>query len=289
MKFKPYDPATMPIDIPQRLQGVPEQSAQAAHLEKPSQECRFCNWVSLHGPPCTSCGGIDHITRLADFLRLRGVDQERLQAIATKLAELPESPENLILQACAELSLGHLQTALPLLRRASRGESAASPLRKLLEEVDQHRRGENLAHALLARERGELGDRKIILSVDDSATVRRVLEMAFTRQGHLVVSVEDAEKALESLSELRPDIVFVDFQLPGLDGLGLCRRLREESSTQELPVVILSGKVGTEFLDLTRRAGANSFVRKPASPEILLELLGRLTGNQGKGQEKAQS
>lgn len=270
----------MPSDIPQRLQGMPEERPTATHLEKPSQECRFCNWVSLHGPPCTSCGGIDHIARLEDYLRLRGVDQDLLQTISTQRAGQPESQENLILQACAELSLGHLQTALPLLRRASRGESATSPLRKLQEEVDQHLRGETLAHALLARERGELGDRKIILSVDDSATVRRVLEMAFTRQGHIVVSVEDAERALESLSELRPDIVFVDFQLPGLDGLGLCRRLREESTTQELPVVILSGKVGTEFLDLTRRAGANSFVRKPASPEILLDLLDKLTVHQ---------
>ena len=77
------------------------------------------------------------------------------------------------------------------------------------------------------------GDRKIILTVDDSPTVRRSLDLAFSGDGHVVVTAEDAEEALRAMSDTRPDIVFVDFQLPGIDGLDLCRRLRAEATTRQ--------------------------------------------------------
>ena len=242
------------------------------------RKCRFCQGITACEPACRACGGIDSVVPLADFLALRDVHQDCLAAACRELRFLESTTENLLLRICAELSLRRFSIALPLLRRVCRGQAPDSSISSLLKELISWTRSEALAVALLARERGELGQRRIILSVDDSATVRRVLELAFAREQHVVVSVENAERALAALSEIRPDIVFVDFQLPDLDGLDLCRRLKREAKTHEVPVVVLSGKVGPGFEEEARSAGASGFLVKPASTDALLEMLRRLTG-----------
>jgi len=203
-----------------------------------------------------------------------------LEEIARNLRFAGHDDETNILRICIALNLKNLAEARLLLRRLVRSRPQDTAVADLYTEVDAHFRAETVARAVLARERGELGTRKIILSVDDSPTVRRALEFAFSTYGHVVVSVEDAEKALQALSELRPDIVFVDFQLPGIDGLDLCQRIRRELTTTKVPVVVLSSKTKEGFEARALEMGADTFLRKPTSSAELLETLRRHTGTE---------
>lgn len=234
-------------------------------------ECPYCEYPAEAGERCLYCGGISEAVSLDRFLNIQGVDGERLSAF------LAGDGHDDLHVALAHLSLRQIEQAGPILRRLVRAEGPGSRAAALEREVRQHNLAIRWAKAIVARDRGVLGNRRIILSIDDSPTVRRVMEMALERVGHFVVSVEDAEMALERLSELRPDMIFVDLQLPGIDGLELCGRIRAEPSTRGIPVVVLSGKSVPDRESKSMEAGADAFLAKPVSPETLLSEVERLT------------
>jgi len=87
----------------------------------------------------------------------------------------------------------------------------------------------------------------------------------------------DAPAAMAAIHRRRPDAIVLDVNLPGLDGLSLCRQLKADAETKEIPVVVLSGSAdGTE--EAAAEAGADSFMRKPFSPLELLAIVERLAG-----------
>ncbi len=114
-----------------------------------------------------------------------------------------------------------------------------------------------------------------LLLVDDDAGLRALLRTTF----ELVdVDVEEAESALEALQSVersRPDVIVLDVQMPGMDGIELCRRLKGEAQTAPIPVILLSGSA----LD-DGDAGADAFLTKPFSPLQLLAVAERLAGEQ---------
>jgi len=234
-------------------------------------DCPYCKYPMESGNRCLCCGAISEALPLASFLNLLAVDKGRLQAF------LAAESDDDFLAALAFLSLREIEKAAPILRRLVRAEGPGSRAAALEREVRQHNLAIKWAKAVVARDRGLLGDRRIVLSIDDSPTVRRVMELTLERVGHFVVSVEDAELALERLSELRPDIIFVDLQLPGIDGFELCAKMRAEPTTRGIPVVVISGKAVADREAKSLRVGADAFLAKPTNPEILLGVVERLT------------
>jgi len=115
-----------------------------------------------------------------------------------------------------------------------------------------------------------MDDRKKILVVDDEPQIIRVLRHILSAHGYAARTAEDGEAALEIFREWPPDLVLTDLQMPNMNGLELCRRLREDSS---VPIVILSvrndEKVIVEALD----AGADDYVTKPFGTDVLLARL----------------
>ncbi|GGM82092.1 DNA-binding response regulator [Longimycelium tulufanense] len=105
-----------------------------------------------------------------------------------------------------------------------------------------------------------------VLVVDDDETVRDVVRRYLERDGHQVRLVGDGETALRLATEWKPDLVVLDLMLPGVDGLEVCRRLRERDS---IPVVMLTalGEEADRVLGL--RVGADDYVVKPFSPREL--------------------
>jgi DNA-binding response OmpR family regulator len=110
---------------------------------------------------------------------------------------------------------------------------------------------------------------KSILLADDSATIRRVVEVSFTDTEFHVESVADGEAALARLETLHPDIVLADVVMPGPSGYEICRRVK--ASAHPVPVLLLAGTFEEFDRELARSSGADGCLMKPFESRTLLE------------------
>lgn len=111
---------------------------------------------------------------------------------------------------------------------------------------------------------------QLVLIVDDEAMARTLLRLMLVRDGFEVVEAEDGPEALARVKELRPDLILLDVMMPGMDGIAVCKALRGDRDTAELPVILLSAKADFESVDRGLRAGATKYLTKPLSSEKLL-------------------
>lgn len=108
-----------------------------------------------------------------------------------------------------------------------------------------------------------------VLLVEDEADIREMLTFTLERSGFNVVSAETAEQALEILDGPLPNLVLIDWMLPGMSGVDLARRLRRDPLTAELPLLMLTAR-GEESDKLKSfDAGIDDYVTKPFSPREL--------------------
>lgn len=105
-----------------------------------------------------------------------------------------------------------------------------------------------------------------ILVVDDEAHIRDVVQYALTREGHVVETAVDGRVALERLGRGGIDLVVLDILMPELDGLSLCRKVRETSS---VPIIFLSSRAEEVDRILGLELGGDDYVPKPFSPREL--------------------
>jgi len=116
-----------------------------------------------------------------------------------------------------------------------------------------------------------------ILLVDDEPALRELLRATFEGAD---VSVDEAESGLEAEARIRrrrPDVIVLDLRMPGMDGVELCKRLKAEPRTREIPIVLLTG-ADPEEARRAQRAGAAALVRKPFSPLDLLAVVEGVAG-----------
>ena len=109
-----------------------------------------------------------------------------------------------------------------------------------------------------------------ILVVDDDPTVAEVVAGYLLRAGYSVERAEDGRAALAKIAEARPDLLVLDLMLPEMDGLEVCRRVRADSATRGLPVVMLTAKGDEHDRILGLELGADDYVTKPFSPRELM-------------------
>ena len=117
------------------------------------------------------------------------------------------------------------------------------------------------------------GNRRIILVVDDSPTIQKVVSVTLEAHGHEVVTASDGMEALAKLRTLKPDLVLLDITMPHMDGYQLCRILRSNDLTKQVPIVMLSGKDGLFDKMRGRMAGAATYITKPFAPSALPPLV----------------
>ncbi len=116
-----------------------------------------------------------------------------------------------------------------------------------------------------------------LLLVDDDPGIRALLGATLDAVDVELDEAADASAALAAIDVNRPDAIVLDVNLPGVDGLSLCRRLKRSRETKDIPIVVLSGSDGgTEAA--AAEAGAEAFLRKPFSPLELLAIVERLAG-----------
>ena len=109
-----------------------------------------------------------------------------------------------------------------------------------------------------------------LLIVDDEASVRRRLRQIFDGAGHRTILAADAPKALSLLHREHCDLIILDVEMPGVDGLALCRLLRAQAATKQLPIVIFSARNDENRKVEAFAAGADDYIVKPSTPREIL-------------------
>ncbi|MDA8229450.1 MAG: response regulator transcription factor [Desulfitobacterium hafniense] len=116
-----------------------------------------------------------------------------------------------------------------------------------------------------------------ILIVDDEEPIQELLKFNLEKEGYSVILAQNGPQALERMQDSRPDLLVLDLMLPGMDGLEVCRQLRQDPKFRELPVIMLTAK--SEEIDkvLGLELGADDYMTKPFSPrELLARIRARL-------------
>ena len=109
-----------------------------------------------------------------------------------------------------------------------------------------------------------------VLVVEDDPETRRFYMGILEEHGFLVEQAHNGLQALEKALATAPDLVLTDIAVPGLDGIGLCRQLRADPRTRDVPVLAVTGYDDRHYDDRARRAGANRLLRKPVRAETLV-------------------
>lgn len=112
--------------------------------------------------------------------------------------------------------------------------------------------------------------------VDDSATMREVMKIAFRRENIAVIASHDAVTALAEIERVRPDVVITDVIMPQKDGFEVCRFIKEHPLLSHTPVVLLSGVVDREVAEKATAVKADDLVRKPFQPQELIARVKRI-------------
>jgi two-component system chemotaxis response regulator CheY len=115
-----------------------------------------------------------------------------------------------------------------------------------------------------------------ILTVDDSASMRALLNHALTSQGFNVAQAEDGEVALEWLAMNEVDVVITDINMPRLDGFSLIERLRQGNRHRDRPILVLTTESSEDKKARARQAGATGWIVKPFDPEKLVAAVRRV-------------
>ncbi|MGB5064417.1 MAG: response regulator, partial [Candidatus Competibacter sp.] len=116
-----------------------------------------------------------------------------------------------------------------------------------------------------------------VLIVDDSKSARLMLRKMLQGFGMTVDTVESAEEALSYLRGQQPDAIFMDYTMPGMDGLAAVRQIKSSPTTASIPVAMYTSKDEPSYQDEARAAGAIGVLSKPAMPETLGAILAELS------------
>jgi CheY-like chemotaxis protein len=108
-----------------------------------------------------------------------------------------------------------------------------------------------------------------VLVIDDSPTIHKVIEHALKPTGMQLVYARDGKSGLSKAKELKPDLILLDFMMPGLNGYQVCKQLCDISELENTPVILMSAKGETVGDKLVKTMGIVDYISKPFSPEAL--------------------
>lgn len=110
-----------------------------------------------------------------------------------------------------------------------------------------------------------------VVVVDDDAPQRRLMAMQLEEEGFEVTTYANGEECLERAAAFDPDVILLDINMPGLNGIDTCRRMKEQPELQSVPVVFITGQSDDDPTTVEAlRAGGNDFISKDASQPVLL-------------------
>ncbi|MBC7978681.1 MAG: response regulator [Myxococcales bacterium] len=123
---------------------------------------------------------------------------------------------------------------------------------------------------------------KRILIVDDNATNLKLVAYLMKANGYTVDTALDAESAMTAILAEPPDLILMDLQLPGIDGLELTRRLKADAKTRDIVVVAVTAYAMKGDQDKALAAGCDDYITKPIDTRALPETIARHLANRGR-------
>lgn len=111
---------------------------------------------------------------------------------------------------------------------------------------------------------------KMVLVVDDSLTMRKVLGRLLEREGYRVITAKDGVDALQALQDTLPDIILSDIEMPRMDGFEFTRSVRGDIRTKDIPIIIISSRTAEKHRSLAQEIGVNAYLGKPVQDDDLL-------------------
>jgi len=121
-----------------------------------------------------------------------------------------------------------------------------------------------------------------VLVVDDLPDMLILLKMVFQKQGWEVLEAQDGLEALEQVQKHCPSIVLMDYNMPRMDGIEACRRMKAMPNLAKTPILIYTGAFSESLRAEALNAGADEFLTKPLLPKDILATLGRLLDSKSK-------
>ncbi|UTO20181.1 Hpt domain-containing protein [Acinetobacter sp. Z1] len=114
-------------------------------------------------------------------------------------------------------------------------------------------------------------ERRLIMIVDDSVTVRKVTSRLLERQGYDVVTAKDGVDAIEQLETIKPDLMLLDIEMPRMDGFEVTNLVRHHELHRDLPIIMITSRTGEKHRERALSLGVNQYMGKPFQEEALLE------------------
>lgn len=127
-----------------------------------------------------------------------------------------------------------------------------------------------------------------VLVVEDEDAIRDMLVMVLGQSGLRVEAVDSAEQAQEVLAEASPDLLLLDWMLPGISGVEFARRLKKDESFKDLPIILLTARGEEEDKVRGLENGADDYVTKPFSPKELIARIKAVMRRSGKSGDNRQ-
>lgn len=259
---------------------APDNAANSIHKSfLPQTEpfaCPFC--CAVNAPQSFACRACRAMLSLSDLEMLLSHTAARadvlemwIAALESERAARPLTETELTHLAIAHLNAKNPRAGLNYLQQASRMTPnnivLASKVNFLAIRLSEIEAQESRAEAAT-----KLRNLTIMI-VDHNPTVRRLVCSKLEKSGHTVVAASDGTEALSKIREVVPDLILLDIVLPQMDGYQVCKLIRGNEPTRDVPVVMLSGKEG--FFDQARglTAGTTGYITKPFGPETLMRTI----------------
>lgn len=109
-----------------------------------------------------------------------------------------------------------------------------------------------------------------IFVVDDEEDILALIRMNLEREGYKVTCIEAGEECVKKAREKLPDLIVLDLMLPGIDGLDVCKLLKNDSKTRHIPIIMLTAKGEESDIVTGLELGADDYMTKPFSPKVLM-------------------
>jgi chemosensory pili system protein ChpA (sensor histidine kinase/response regulator) len=117
----------------------------------------------------------------------------------------------------------------------------------------------------------------VVMVVDDSLTVRKITSRLLSRTGYQVVLAKDGVDAMEQLTEVLPDVMLLDVEMPRMDGFELTKRMRQDARTRDVPIIMITSRTADKHRLYALELGVNEYMGKPYHEEELLANIARFT------------
>ncbi len=124
-----------------------------------------------------------------------------------------------------------------------------------------------------------IGRLPIVLVVDDSLTVRKITSRLLEREGYKAITAKDGLDALQVLSDVNPDVILLDIEMPRMDGFEFTKTIKADNRQNNIPIIMITSRTAEKHRNHAKELGVDEYLGKPYQDDQLLGLIGKYTAN----------